>query len=101
MWLGVMVAVSRGDAYQAARFVCDAAGEWPKIEHYDARKGQHRGLQLEPPFVRSRDEAAALAEDARADAKQFPAIRHWLEMFADRLEAEANFSMTRMARLMR
>lgn len=108
IWLGSAIARPLGDAYIDVLWAFDLSGHWPLIEHYDFRKGAHRGLTLERPLRRSREQSAAIAADLRSIAAVYPShadmgrgVREWLGRFADRLQAEADFSAERMAWLLR
>lgn len=102
IWLGVPVARPLGDAYIEARYCFDLCGDvWPKIEHYEWRNWAHRGLTLERTIPRDRKQSAMLAAEARAYSEQYPKVREWLRRFADRLQAEAEFSAERSAWLLR
>ncbi len=108
IWLGSAIARQLGDAYLDVLWAFDLSGQWPLIEHYDFRKGAHRGLTLERPLRRSREQSATLAAELRSIATAYPSeadkgrgVREWLARFADRLQAEAEFSAERMGWLLR
>lgn len=102
MWVGVAEAHRKGaGAYIAARFMFGRCGRWPKFEHYNPKYWRHRGLTLEAHVVVDRDWLRRVAGEARADAKDFPHVRTWLEMLAARMDAEAEFSAERLAWLLR
>lgn len=103
LWWGVMEALPVGDAYSRARLIHEQAGEWPEIAAYDRRHGPHKGLTVEPQQHRDSEQAAALAAQARADAAKLHQgnTRAWLERFASRLQAEADFDMSKGAALWR
>jgi hypothetical protein len=101
LWWGVMEALPVGDAYSRARQIFEETGEWPEIAAYDRRRCQHQGLIPEPPSHRSREDARALAAQARKDAMKPYAVHAWLDRFASRLQAEADFDMTKGAALWR
>ncbi|ARJ65503.1 hypothetical protein WV31_07470 [Magnetospirillum sp. ME-1] len=110
LWLGSPIARPLGDAYIDVLWAFDLSGHWPLIEHYDFRKGAHRGLTLERPLRRSREQSASIAADLRSIATSYPSeadadksrgVRDWLTRFADRLQAEADFSAERSAWLLR
>lgn len=104
LWWGVMEAIHVGDAYSRARLIHEQTGEWPEVAAYDRKNGAHRGLTVEQQQNRDRDTSRALAEQARDDAAELPIRSHaraWLERFASRLQAEADFDMNKGVSLWR